>query len=212
MFEQASGAARHSRWQVWRLLLPRRKLHRRSCQRRESMAKPVPRAERTETGGSKVMLSSTPSYPASPVAPTLPGNPIPALKKKRSRFTCIDLLFCVRELMVRGHGFLREEILAIGTMLDRVSQRRSTKEDTCSDRSKNGRAVTTSHLFWPNQRRKGASSLRNWQPKSESLPTKATRRKLGGGPGEVNQTQPAKPLYRSCGSENLLQRAAAQTP
>jgi hypothetical protein len=113
------------------------------------MAKPVPRAGKTEAGGAKVILSSVRTYAASYAATALPGNPIPALKKKRSKFTCIDLLFCVRALMVSGHRFPDEEILAIDTTFDRLSARTSSKEDAGLDGSNNGRAVTTNHLLLP---------------------------------------------------------------
>jgi hypothetical protein len=35
---------------------------------------------------------------------------------------------------------------------------------------KNSDLVTTSHLFWPNQRRQAVFSLRNWQPNSANCP------------------------------------------
>jgi len=131
------------------------------------------------------VISSRPStHVSSARESAVPANPIPGLKKKRSKFTCIDLLFCVRALMVSGHRCPDEEILARDTTLNRLSARTSSKEDAGLDGSKNGRAVTTSHLLWSNERRKCAFSLPIRLPNLNSLSDKCSADIERGGGGQ----------------------------
>ena len=84
--------------------------------------------------------------------------------------------------------------------------------------SRNGREnralVTTSHLFWPNQRRNGGLSLRFWLPNSNCLGTErnpgpdrlATRRRVRGGRGWKRRRLPMLLMVRRL-TEILAKRA-----
>jgi hypothetical protein len=66
----------------------------------------------------------------------------------------------------------------------KVSSNRSAA--SAGNKHRNGPPVTTTHLFWPNQQRKAASPLRNWQPNSR-FPAWNSATPGGGGSGAANQ-------------------------
>ena len=105
----------------------------------------------------KVNLSCLIGCNALPAEDAVLSNPIPALKKKPSDF--YTNIFCkVLALIVGQNPFSQRKNLSNTGDTPPLPKRRNGRELVA--------LVTTSHMFWPNQRRNVALSLRFWLPNS----------------------------------------------
>jgi hypothetical protein len=148
------------------------------------MEKNVLRAGEREAGGGNVISSRPSTHVSSARESAVPAIPIPGLKKDR----------CKNPIASRKkRQFQSTYTSTVGNGSSGRKNSSNTDEarfrpswrNTSRNAFENGGAVTTTHLFWPNQRRRTILSLRNWQPKSDlTLPAMATRRARRGGGGQ----------------------------
>ena len=129
---------------------------------------------------------------ALPPEDAVPKNPIPALKKKHFGF--YTSIFCkVLALIVGQNPFSRRKNLSNTGDTPPLPKRRNGREL--------GALVTTSHLFWPNQRRNAAFSLRFWLSNS-IVPVENVTTQWPGGRGSDAKMWPKalieKPLRKFC--------------
>jgi hypothetical protein len=139
MPQQASGAPRHPRWQVWRLLLSRRELHRGSGQWSEPMEERVQSAGEPESGGTEVISDSFSSFDTALAADVLCENPIPAIEKGLRR-----------KRIGAWNRFPQRKNLANTIDVQALGRCRNGGENGRENRA----TVTTYHVFWPNQQGK----------------------------------------------------------
>jgi hypothetical protein len=142
MFKQASRAARYPRRQIRRLLLPRRELDRDSSKRRECMEASFPGANKIRPGGLEVI-----SCRSCGIDRSSPANQIP--QKNTAFANPADRIPPQNTRLASGKP----------PPIQRPFYPRSNATE-------NGRTVTTTHMFRPNQRRGAVSllpiSLRNF--------------------------------------------------
>src|SRR5262249_48859321 len=108
------------------------------------MAEWFPRAGKRQSGGTKMIPNYRTSRDAAAAETAMPENPIPALKEEAQ------------------NGFRRQK--NISNMSDAGLPFRW--RHIIENRGGNVTSVTTTHLFWPNQRRNMGFSLRFWLPNS----------------------------------------------
>ena len=181
----APAPARVGPRQIWRLLLPGRKLDRYSRQWRESLEKQFPRAGERERGAT-VISTCFDIYAESARKIALLRNPIPDLKKD----WCKTLALTLKPNRSEFHNAARD----LNPHPDRSSQEKNSPNTDDArflpgwrNTTENGRKtrplVTTSHLFWPNKRRKSAFLLPIRLPNPNFLDGKCNAPDRAGGGG-----------------------------
>jgi len=155
------------------------------------MAKEIPSASEWQPGGAKVIgihVSPCPS-PAAEIA--LPRNPIPPLKKKDSGFHTSVLL----------------QLRWLSAAQDRSPRQRNPPNtvdtewflcwrNTIGNGGGNGASVTTSHVFWPNQQRKGTSLLPIWLRNSGILVRRDGKAQRGGEGGSAGRNRHNRLIHK----------------
>lgn len=125
------------------------------------MAKQFPRAGKPKAGGTKVTSCRSFSRRTSALTNAAPINSLERLKKSGVDFYTSSF-GKLRALVVGQNGFSRQKNKFFGGGNTRpVVNRRGT--------DKNRRTVTTTHLFWPGQRRNAVFLLPFSQPNCDFL-------------------------------------------
>ena len=110
-----------------------------------------PRARKTKTGGTTMILGCLCNYCSPWTGHAWQKNPVAARKKKYFEFYT-SVFRKIRVLIAGQNPFARRKNLSNTGDTPPLPKRRNGREL--------GASVTTSHLFWPNQRRKRAICYR----------------------------------------------------
>jgi hypothetical protein len=153
-----------------------------------------------------VILSFLISCDASPAEIAVLQNSIPDLKKKLSKFYR-RIFPGVCSPIAGQNRFARQE--------NSPNARGTRLLPTPRNSRRTGALVTTSHLFWPNQRRKAVLLLRNWQPNPANSRCRACKRAASRGAGDQRRKPGQGPRPKSahgifCLMDPLLCSAASK--
>jgi len=160
------------------------------------MAKQVSSAGERETGEAKVILACLDVYAPLAQETAVLKNPVPGLKKDWWKSLSVR-----RKDPSKFHTSPRDVFLNSG--LDRSFQEKNSPNadvvrflpvwrNTAKNERQNRPSVTTSHLFWPNERRSHAFLLPIRLPNPSFLAL-SDRTRPGGG---ISGTEPPKVPYR----------------
>jgi hypothetical protein len=160
------------------------------------MEKQFPRAGKTKGGGTKVTLTDFISWGASPAGNAALRNPIPGLKKEQQKNP-------VATLEKNPFDFCGQCFSKLASLMARRNRSAGQKDSHNTDdigflrpprnttqlASEIDASVTTSHLFWPNERRRAAFLLPFSRPNSDFLGSDCNEKAPWGGGG-----RPTHPL------------------
>jgi hypothetical protein len=136
-----------------------------------------------------------------------PTNSLEQLKKSRFDLDNTRCFAGVRLLITSQNRFARQE--------NSPNARGTRLLPTPRNSRRTGALVTTSHLFWPNQRRKAVLLLRNWQPNPANSRCRACKRAASRGAGDQRRKPGQGPRPKSahgifCLMDPLLCSAASK--